>query len=216
MRGVFKLRPPQPRYQSTWDVQPVLDWAKTLVNTELNLKLLSIKCVMLLTLASGQRMQTIAALDLSHTFMHSDKVVFNIAKIIKTSKPGIHHTVELCRFAEDVRICPMECLVRYLEVTKSIRKDTGLFISFHKPHNHVSSQTLSRWVRSALELSGIDNNFKPHSTRGAAASKAASNIDISIVLKTVGWRSHMTFAKFYKRPIQASSNLFSASVLGAH
>lgn len=215
MKGVFKLRPPQPRYQSTWDVKPVLDWAKTLTNSELNLKLLSIKCVMLIALASGQRMQTIAALDLGHTFVHSDKVVFNIAKIIKTSKPGVHHAIELCRFPEDLRICPVECLEKYLEATKSIRKDTNLFISFHKPHNTVSAQTLSRWIRNALELSGVDRVFKPHSTRGAAASKAASNIDISVVLKTVGWRSHMTFARFYNRPIQTDSNLFSTSVLGS-
>lgn len=213
MKGVFKLRPPQPRYQSTWDVKPVLDWARTLVNSDLNLKLLSIKCVILVALASGQRVQTLAALDLNHTFIHTDKVIFNIAKVLKTTKPGIHHTVELCRFTEDIRICPMECVQQYLDVTKNLRKDSGLFISFHKPYNNVSAQTLSRWIRTALELSGIDGAFKPHSTRGAAASKAATNVDISVILRTVGWRSHVTFAKFYNRPLQPTSSLFGSSVL---
>ena len=46
-----------------------------------------------------------------------------------------------------------------------------LFRSLHKPFKPVSRDTISRWIKSVLELAGIDNAiFKAHSTRVAAVS----------------------------------------------
>lgn len=49
LKGVFRLRPPEPRYDSTWDPDQVL-----------SLKALSSKLVTLLLLATAQRLQTIS------------------------------------------------------------------------------------------------------------------------------------------------------------
>ena len=65
-QGVYILRPPTPRYSSTWDVSKVTDYLKTLTSLrELSLKLLTLKTVMLCALDSAQRQQTLSALDLN-------------------------------------------------------------------------------------------------------------------------------------------------------
>lgn len=76
-----------------------------------------------------------------------------------------------------------------------------LFISYVPPHKAVSRDTLSRWLKEVLKASGIDLRvYSAHSTR-AAATSAACNRDIPVeeILKTAGWSSEKTFAKFYKR-----------------
>ena len=71
-------------------------------------------------------------------------------------------------------------------------------------------------------LDGLDKDagintsvFKPHSTRGAAASAAkAANVPIHEIMNTAVWRSDSTFAKFYDRPITNESN-FAEAVLSS-
>ena len=54
--------------------------------------------------------------------------------------------------------------------------------------------------------------FSAHSTRCAAASKAATSITADIVLKTAGWTEESTFRRFYKKPV-AITNQMSVAVL---
>ena len=84
----------------------------------------------------------------------------------------------------------------------SSQKETGFLISFKKPHNKVSRDTIRRWVKAALELSGVDTSiFTPHSTRVASNSKAATNIPLKTILRTAGWRRRSTFATYYNKPV---------------
>lgn len=55
-KGVFETRPSLPRYRDIWDVSIVLDYLQTLSSFEqLNLKDITQKTVMLVTLLSGQQ-----------------------------------------------------------------------------------------------------------------------------------------------------------------
>ena len=66
LKGVFTTRPSLPRYQCIWDVAVVLKYLKTLHPLEdLHLRDLTLKMTMLIALLSGQRCQTIHALDIS-------------------------------------------------------------------------------------------------------------------------------------------------------
>lgn len=108
-------------------------------------------------------------------------------------------------FEERPEICPGKTLITYLDKTKNIRKDfPNLFISFRKPFNVVSPQTLSRWVKSTLALSGIDvTMFSAHSTRHAATSAAYRlGVSIDLIKQTAGWSgSSDMFAKFYNKSL---------------
>ena len=59
MKGIFNLKPALPRYVNTWNVQVVTDYLDSLITSELNLKLLSVKMGTLLALTTGQRCQTL-------------------------------------------------------------------------------------------------------------------------------------------------------------
>ena len=207
MRGIFKLRPALPRYKTTWDVKPVLDRLKDIDNKVSSLKDLSMKCATLIALTSGQRVQTLAAFTINNILSIEDKIILNIDKVLKTTRPGFHTTVELCSFPEDSRICPVQCLSTYIERTADIRNGNSLFVAVLKPHRAVCSQTISRWISTCLRISGIDISFCAHSTRSAAVSRAKHKaIDMTTILKTAGWANSKSFAKYYDKTISTGSS----------
>nr|CAI5845526.1 unnamed protein product [Callosobruchus analis] len=60
--------------------------------------------------------------------------------------------------------------------TKTIRGhiQDHLFVTFKKSHHPASTQTISRWLKATLKLSGVDVNLSgAHSTRHAFTSSAA-------------------------------------------
>ena len=74
------------------------------------------------------------------------------------------------RYTLDTDICPYVCLEDYIE---RIRHDDMLLISTIKPDRAIGSQTLGRWIKTVLQLAGVDIDMcKPHSTRHAASSAA--------------------------------------------
>ena len=66
MKGSFNLKPPTPRYSHTWDVSTVLNYLKGLGgNSDLSMKQLTMKLVVLIALVTGQRCQTLSLLNLN-------------------------------------------------------------------------------------------------------------------------------------------------------
>ena len=213
MKGVYKLRPPLPKYDLIWDVAPVLNYVERLDCT--SLKNLSMKCAMLLALTTGQRVQTLSALDLNFMTRSTDKLAFAIQQPLKTSKPGKFFSVKILKYTGSRQdICPYLCLSKYLDETKELRDSNYLFVSFVKPHKRVSTQSISRWLTEILENSGVETKFGSHSTRHASTSKAASlNIPVDRIMATVGWESESTFANFYRREITKEPRDFADAVL---
>lgn len=215
MRGVFKLRPSVPKYHNIWDVKVVLDVLRNWVNTDITIKNLTLKCVTLLALTSGQRVQTLSVLLLDNMQVYSNKIVFVIDAVLKTSKPGTMNVIEIFKFVDDCTICPMSCLQSYIDRTKFLRDVTckSVFCSFVKPYKAVTSQSISRWICEVLREAKVPIQFKAHSTRSASTSKAAKHLDINCILQTVGWRSEVTFGKFYNKVITEEEGSFSNVVL---
>jgi hypothetical protein len=214
MRGVYRLRTPRSRYTSIWNVTPVLDWLKEVDNLTCDLKELGFKTLMLIALATAQRMQTLAALDLEFMTKQSNCTTFHINELIKTSKPGKKIAINVCGFREDHDICPLLALAVYISRTAKFRNEgcSKLFVSFQKPHREVTTQPLSRWIRQVLTVVGIDKLFGAHSVRHAASSTAffeSTNIDS--ILSTVGWAKESTFARFYRHDIDKPSPTVEAA-----
>ena len=93
-------------------------------------------------------------------------------------------------------MCPVSTLKEYESRTQPLReRETKLLVAIIKPHKAVSSSTVARWLKSLLEVSGIDTStFGAHSVRGASSSAAASaGISTSDILKAAGWSSESTF-----------------------
>ena len=89
LKGIFTKRPSSPRYHCVWDVVIVLKtkYLKTLHPIRgLHLRDLTLKITMLIAVLSGQRCQTIHALDISdmQVVCHpNQQYVFLINKLLK-------------------------------------------------------------------------------------------------------------------------------------
>ena len=206
LQGVYNSRPSLPRYTEIWDVRIVLDKLREMSPAStLALKELTYKLVMLIALVSAQRGQTIHLLNIKNMTKTESSYSFTITELTKTKKPG-HKAdiITLMAFTPDIRLCVYHCLEEYIQRTEKLRSDDGqLFISFNKPHNKVSRETLRRWIKNVMVLAGIDVNiFKPHSTRSASTSVAAqAEQSLHEILKVAGWKSDCTFAKYYNKTI---------------
>ena len=180
------------------------------------LKDLTLKTVMLVSLVSAQRGQTIHYLNIDDMISSETSITFILKKPIKQSKPGVQPLViKFTSYPADPRICVVTTLKAYLACTQSKRGDyKQLFISYLKPFKPVSRSTISRWIKVVMRKSGINvEMFRPHSTRAAATSKAsASLVPLDQILATAGWSSASTFAKFYHKPIDVK-NSFAESIL---
>ena len=206
LKGVFETKPALPRYSCVWDVETVLKYLRNLGNnTELTLKLLTLKLVMLLGLLSGQRCQTLHGLNVQDMVLSDTKCVFLLTSLLKTSAPNRHKThIELLAYPPDPKLCVINCLKAYLERTKPHRCGTGqLFLSIQKPFAAVSRDTISRWLKAVLEMSGIDTTtFTAHSTRTASASCAkAKGLPSHVIMAAADWHSESTFTRYYDKSV---------------
>ena len=159
LKGVFELKPSLPKYKNIWDVDTVLTYLSSLhPPQDLTLKDLTFKTTMLLALLSGQRCQTLHLLSVSSMVLKHDSCVFTIHKLLKTSRPGKHvSTLTFTAYSPDNRLCPIVCLSEYVKRTSELRKGGDqLLVSFQKPHKPVSTDTISRWLKTVLQKSGID------------------------------------------------------------
>jgi len=214
VKGAGRLRPPACKYSYIWDASVVLDLFKTWNhNNELDLKSLTLKTVSLLSLCSAQRVQTLASIEIHNISFTSSEVNIKVDSRLKTSRPGKGFLISLKKF-RNKKLCVYDALKIYLERTKDIRCESKWFISILGPHRTVSSQTISRWLKTVLETSGVDTSiFSGHSFRHSATSKASSaGICLDTIYKAAGWsEKSKVFARFYNKPICKSD--FSTSLL---
>ena len=216
MRSVFNARPALPRYQFTWDPDIVLTYLTNLGgNDSLSLIDMSRKLAMLMLLQSGQRGQTLMALDIGNMRASKRKISFGIGELLKTSRPG-HHLSEVTfvRYDPDERLCVVRLVDAYLGVTAALRgAETKLLITSRSPYRPVSRDTLRRWTGDVLQAAGVDvTTFGPASTRHASSSKAAKCLPVDVIMDAVGWTSESTFAIYYNKPLCQPS--FSEAVMG--
>ena len=202
LAGIARTRPSVPRYTQTWDVAVVLNHLRSKMPlASLSWKDLTFKLVSLVALVTAQRCQTIHLLDTAHMTKTDSKFSFQIAKPLKTSKPGRSlPQVELHKYHEEA-VCVYRTLERYIEVTALYRKQSALFLSYHAPHNPVGKDTISRWIKCGLHEAGIDvDQFKAHSTRAASTSAARhQSLPVKDILVVAGWEHESTFDKFYNK-----------------
>lgn len=209
MKGVYRLNPPQPKYNSIWDTNIVLNYLSHLYPYEdISLPDLTYKTCTFLCIASAQRMQTISLIKLHNITFQDDAIVIKITDLIKTSRPGAcQPLIRLPFIRENPSICPALALKTYIERTQQLRLNRDnehLFLGIRKPHNIVGSQTLARWVKKVLQDSGIDISiFGAHSTRSASTSAAhRTGVNLEVVRKAAGWSdTSNVFIKYYCREV---------------
>ena len=220
LKGVFKERPTKPKYSTTWDVTPVLNYMEKLHPLkQLKLREAAEKVATLLALTTAQRLQTLALINIDNIVKSDTGINIKITERIKTSKPGAYQPeLILPFFKEKPGLCVASAVLEYLDYTKDLRsKNTkNLFIATVKPFGAISSQTIGHWIKALLKKAGINTDeFTAYSTRHAAVSTAHKrDVDIAIIRRSAGWTPNsQTFFKFYNKPIQASNDQFARAIL---
>lgn len=207
LRGCGNLRPPEPKYDSTWDVSKVFKlfntWGR---NSKLPLLKLSKKLTMLLLLCTAQRGQTIWRFHLSGLRFTEYGARFNMKHQLKQNKPGEPLcTIKIFAYDSNSEICPISCLREYIRRTSKLRNGHDqLLLKSLRPHGPISRNTVASWTKKVLREAGIDTSrFAPHSTRAASTSAAlASGININTLMAQASWKRANTFAKHYNKPIE--------------
>lgn len=222
MRGIFNLKPTMPRYHDTWEVKPVLTKLKQMEPLQtLSLKDLTLKLVMLMALTQAARVQTLHLLVLKNISIQENSISVWLGGNIKQCRPGFNvQFVRFLAYAKDKSLCVCRTLRTYLEKTEHLREKTGekngrLFISFIKPHKSVSRDTIARWIKHMLAISGVDTaKYTASSVRTATASQAkAMSVPICHILSKAGWSRESTFAKYYNKKIVLEGDPFQEAVL---
>lgn len=212
MKGVSKLRPPTPKYSTTWDVDNVLDrFASWEDNGNLNLYDLSVKLSSLLALVSGQRVQSLHAINIDDILVESKIIRIVIKENLKTSGVGVEQPcIHIQRSYKRSKLCVARCLMEYLDRTKMIRGDCKqLFLTTRQPYRNASKQTISHWLMKALEVSNIDTSlYKSHSYRHASTSKAFRlGLKVSTIYQNAGWsKKSSVFFRYYNKNVDPLAN----------
>ena len=107
----------------------------------------------MMCLSSGQRSQNLAYLATDCMHLNKSGCVFNMSKVLKTSRPKSHQKlIEFKAYLHDVSLCVVALIKLYLDKTAALRHDVNsmFFISYATPHKPVSLRTLARWVSDIL------------------------------------------------------------------
>lgn len=207
MKGVRTRNPPKPRYNKTWDTNMVVNLLRDYDTSKL--KKLTLKLTMLLALVTAQRAQTLSVLKIEDMVDKGSDITFNISSPLKTKQANTT-SIELKSFTGDARLCIVTTIRQYLERTKDLRSDNteSLLISWIKPFKPVHVDTIRRWILCVMQEAGVDiNEFKAHTTRSAAASRAHDkNVPLESILKAGMWSKENTFYKFYCKDIQPGTD----------
>ena len=98
---------------------------------------------------------------------------------MKQTRVGYHIApIVFEQYPDKPTLCVVAHLKECIERTKTLRNINcrNLLISYVRPHKAVSRETISRWCKYVLGLSGIDiQKFGSHSTRAASTSTVARN-----------------------------------------
>ena len=137
LKGVFNLRAPVQRYKEVWDVSIELRFLKALSPVaSFSLKNLSLKLVMLLSLVTAQRGQTLHLLDINVMSTYDSSIVFTFSKLLKQSNQRTQRKpLDLKAYTHDENLCVFSTLKGYLQRTETLRvTGSQLLISFQKLH----------------------------------------------------------------------------------
>ena len=239
MGGAKRARPTTRPLFPAWDLAVVLD---ALCRPPFepfdsaDLKVISLKTILLLALSTAKRVSDLHALSVSPDCMRFSgdgrKVLLKPHLAFVPKNMVVAHTpVELVAFhpppfgsAEDERLhclCPVRALRLYCQKTEAGRSSPQLFVSYGQGRQRkaVAKATLSRWIVDAIKLAytssgaSVPGGLRAHSTRGVSASWALSRgVSVQEICSAANWSSPLTFAAFYSLDVAASS--LAHAVLG--
>jgi hypothetical protein len=237
LRGARRLNPPRTPSLPSWDLSLVLSALQRPPFEPLQaieLKILSLKTVLLLALASIKRVGDLHAFSVNESCLEFGPAN---SHVVLRPRPGYVPKVPTTPFRDQVVnlqalpleeadpalafLCPVRSLRSYVDRTQSLRTSDQLFVCYggQQKGKAVSKQRLAHWIVDAIILA-YDSQGEPcppglraHSTRSVAASWAlAQGASLTDVCRAAGWATPNTFARFYSLRVES----VASRVLSSH
>ena len=158
LKGVANGRQPKPRYTRR-DTSFLITYLTSLRNGDLDLQHMCWKTSALLTVLSGQRVSTIHKFKLSNLELTDTIALFNITEPLKHSTPSRKpQPVVFDRYPHNEQLCPVRLVQAYLVKRTSlpvVASYDAFFLTHRRPHHLASKDTIARWAKNVLQLSGL-------------------------------------------------------------
>ncbi|EIE91831.1 hypothetical protein RO3G_16542 [Rhizopus delemar RA 99-880] len=210
----------------TWDTDILVQYIKQnwRVNENLTLEELQLKTMALLCLTTMARSRS----DMGR--LRKEDVIFRYDQN-KKIKGAILHFREAKEtqvksvtlgVIEDEEMCPVVTSLYFVQRTTVLRaclpKDHTLFLAYINEGSKTTSirpSTLSNWMKRLMQQAGITTEYKVHSIRAAASTKAIEKGNsIQEVKKHANWSLNTnTFETFYYKPSSAKSTSTKITVV---
>ena len=217
-RGIRNRAGPIPHVSSTWwSVSALFAHLATMAQEPTTCPLMELrdKCIVLLKLDSFARAADLAEMDEVKRLANGDTtIVFHLSKHHRTRQ---EMTIRM--FKPDPRICTAQALFHYwarsLHDEIPARKrlvdgvETDLYPLFRtttknkktdtlETRKALTAQRIANITRKVMTAAGIHSRYKPHTTRGAAASKCYNlGIPLKDVVARGRWQNEDTFIESY-------------------
>ena len=193
LRSFFLKRLPSKTLLPAWSLPAVL---KVLASApfeplhKASLRLLTIKTVFLVAIASGHRVSSLQALcvDPGHLRWEASGVRLIprpdfIAKNQSMSSGSVEiflpSIFTMSSMEEDKVWCPVRALKWYIDRTKSRKTSSFLFVASIAPHKGVATSTIAKWLVECIKMAGADailaDRVRVHDTRAISSSWALFN-----------------------------------------
>ncbi len=211
MQGMKNNRPSVPRYATTWQVDKVctvLAGKDFSPNDSVNIFRLMQKVAMLIVLSTACRLSVLVRLDLATSLVkREDHYILQPSGLDKVHS-GLYGSKPLYIWVNEFKpLCPVQALDAFLVRTKDHRKShKSLFFSYLRDDQAVTVQELRSWFVKLMGYAGVPNNFKSHSTRGAAVSKAVGFLGMKSIMAAADWSRQDTLKRFYLRNVSSDES----------
>ena len=177
----WKTRPTFPRYLVTWNMDTLLSFLqKWHPPSVLSLEELTMKTIALTAVFSSNRGQTLESIDIEHSHLTDEAIMFPIYTLLKTSKKNRPVEVVKCFKSEDPSLNVADYIMYYLNTTlkfrlravsKGLPKPRQLFLSAFTGRP-MRRPTIAKYLLKVMSLAGIDTDcFKAHSARAVYPSR---------------------------------------------
>ena len=216
LKGVFNSRPPKVRLLPEWDLQLVLNMLQKEPFEPLSkasLKITTFKTIFLMAISTFRRCGDLQSLRPGEGSVCVQKKGVTFIRHGLAKQDRVNHfgsKIFVPAFAENHRLDPKRALYWYLKQTKVLRikldgtQEKKIFLALNKPHQPVSTQTISNWIVQTIKMAYEDKSVKvkAHSTRAIGPSWALyKGASMKSILDVADWSKETTFTKFYLRNI---------------
>jgi integrase len=202
--------PVKAKYESTYDIRPLLDYVVSLYLSK-DPKDVRTRLIILLRTMALRRSS-----DISYITANSVDLVNRSFRQTRTKNdPNPTGPIMFESNLAEPPLCLKKAFQDYLEIFKStLDKDPeGPLLRALKGDQPISSATISKIALKAMTAAGIDVAvYKAHSLRMAAASALLdAGMKIEEVMKLGSWKSPQVFLKFYHRArVTGTVNAFNS------